>query len=67
MYALPVRHASRLTNPHEGDTMECSFCGSQMEKRNRIEIEAFVRVLWHCTKCPSECWTFHKGYRNQPA
>lgn len=30
-----------------------------MEKKHRIETEKFVRVLWHCTKCPSEYWKMY--------
>jgi hypothetical protein len=28
-------------------------------KKLRIETENLVKVLWHCTNCPSEYWKFY--------
>jgi uncharacterized protein with PIN domain len=30
-----------------------------MTKKDRIETARFVRVLWRCTKCPSEYWKMY--------
>jgi len=42
-----------MRKAYESEVMACHFFGGEMTKKDRIEAEKFVRVLWHCTKCPS--------------
>jgi uncharacterized protein with PIN domain len=50
---------SEMSKADEPETIACYFCGGQMTKKHRVETEKFVRVLWHCTKCPSEYWKMY--------
>jgi hypothetical protein len=54
---LPVSSADEQSD--EPETIDCYFCGGGMRKKHRIQMEKFVRVLWHCTKCPSEYWKLY--------
>ena len=48
-----------MSKADEPEAIACYFCGGNMTKKHRIETERFVRVLWHCTKCPSEYWKMY--------
>jgi uncharacterized protein with PIN domain len=48
-----------MSKADEPEAINCYYCGEHMTKKDRIETARFVRVLWRCTKCPSEYWKMY--------